>query len=93
MIVHYIYNYPELFEADIVAEQYENVDHYCYNMNRVGFWGDGICLQAFAMMLKLNVWLCCDEDSDKPTRLSTYEGNPHVALLLDGEHYCRILSW
>lgn len=94
MIVHYIYQNPEVFQNDIIAEEYENIEHYCYNMSRIGFWGDGICLQAFSMLFQLNVLLCYDEDPNTVlTHIGDYKNRPNIGLILQGEHYSRILSW
>lgn len=93
MVVHYIYQNAQHFEPDIVAEGFENVDDYCQQMARNNHWGDGIALQAFAMLFKVNVWLTLDNDASPPTRISTFAGGPNLGLLLRGNHYDRIIQY
>ena len=47
MIVHYILHNQSKFEMDVKAEGFDSVDHYCQNMLRMGFWGDGKLTPSF----------------------------------------------
>lgn len=93
MIVHFVYQNAHMFEADILAEGYKSVDEYCQYMSQRNQWGDGIALQAFAMIFKVNVYLTIDNEDAEPTRLSTYDGAPNLGLLLRGNHYDRIIQY
>ena len=94
MIVHYIYQNATLFKDEIEGSDFENVDHYCRHMSRDRAWGDGVCLQAFAMLFRVNIWVCLSDANDTvPSQISHYQGRPHLGLLLQGDHYDRIMSF
>jgi predicted adenine nucleotide alpha hydrolase (AANH) superfamily ATPase len=95
MLLHYISQYPEQFEVDIVAEGYQSVQEYVQHMAYEKTWGDGACLQCFTMIFNVNVWLCYGKDTNEPPTLISEEkpGAPNLALLLTDNHYDRILSW
>lgn len=101
MLVHYIFQHPEAFQTDILAEGYQSVDQYCQHMSNPSTWGDGTCLQCFTMLFNVNVYLCyAPQDRNNagneqaPTLIpAPTEGAPNLALLLTQNHYDRILSW
>ena len=92
MIVHYIYQNPEYFEVDVTAEGYADLDHYCENMARDRYWGDGTVLQAFAMLFQVTVYVYYSEH-EPPTCLQKFDDDrPVLAVLLKGNHYERIIG-
>lgn len=92
MLVHYIYQHGERFSTDILAGGHKDLDQYCAHMGKSGVWGDGVCVQAFALLFKVNVWICYARD-DEPSQVSEFSGRPHLGLLLQGQHYDRILQF
>lgn len=93
MIVHYIYQNASTFVMDIQAEGYPDPDAYCNVMSRSHKWGDGVCVQAFGLLFKINVWMCYDDSTTPPTQLTHFEGRPHIGLMLQNGHYDRVLRW
>ena len=92
MLVHYIYQHGAQFKVDIEAGGYRDIDQYCAHMGQNGTWGDGVCVQAFGMLFKVNVWICYGKDGD-PSQIVHFDGRPHIGLLLQGQHYDRILQF
>ena len=92
MIVHYIYQNPDRFETDIKAQGYDSVDHYCQLMSQRNHWGDGVSVQAFALIFQVNIWICYGDGED-PNQISHFDGRPHLGLLLKGNHYDRIIQF
>lgn len=94
MVVDYVYRNGAVFSRDVQAEGYANVEAYCRKLAQNHQWGDGIALQAFAMLFKVNVWLTlADDDATPPTSISSFPGRPNLGLLLRGNHYDRILEY
>ena len=91
MLVHYIYQNADKYNTDILAEGYADINHYCENMTRDKFWGDGTVLQAFAMLFEVTVYVYYRNDKT-PTCLREFNGRPTLALILEGNHYDRVLS-
>ena len=92
MLVHYIYQHAQQFQTDITAGGYKDVEQYCAAMGRPGVGGDGVCVQAFALLFKVNVWICYGQD-EEPSQVSHFDGGVHLGLLLQGQHYDRILQF
>jgi hypothetical protein len=92
LIVAYIFKNATHFQADILAEGFPSVQQYCRFMSQNQQWGDGVCLQAFALIFQVNIWICYSEiDPDASTQISHYAERPHLCLLLQGNHYDRVL--
>lgn len=67
---------------------------YCREVFNDGYWGDGVCLQAFSMIFKVNVYVCDARDEEKVMKLTNVGDNrPNIALLFDENHYDRIIQW
>lgn len=83
IICKFIHRNKTIFQEDILNLGYDNVDKYILEMSRNGTWGDGITLQAFCMIFRVNVWLFM------PTGVSQlcpkFEKN--VAIIRNGNHY------
>ncbi len=93
LIVAFIFKNASHFQADIFAEGFRSVQEYCQFMLQNQQWGDGVCLQAFALLFRVNIWICYDEmDTNSITQISYYDARPHLVLLLQGNHYDRILQ-
>jgi hypothetical protein len=96
MLVHYIVQNPDTFRDDVAAEGYANVEDYCRHMAQEGQWGDSIVISAFTLLFRVNVCICFSDrpDAGPPTMLSNLPPPaPTLALLLNKNHYTRILSW
>ena len=94
MLVHYILHNADTFINDIVAEGYKDVDEYTRHMSQVGQWGDAIIISAFTMLFNVNVCISFSESPhDMPTMISNIPNAPTLALLLNKNHYTRILAW
>ena len=84
-IVRYIQHHPLAFETDILANGYHNVLLYCNSMSKIGFWGDGTCLQAFCKLSQLNVWLVTGQGF---SQISDYGSDKeNIAVIHWGNHY------
>lgn len=84
LIIKFIAEHQDQFQADIVANYGCDVQAYCQQMGKDAVWGDGITLQAFGLLFHLNVWLILPDGVSKLHEQPRWQ---NIALVRRQNHY------